>query len=109
VLAAGLSIDDALVIDADMTAAYNEIGYPISGDITLQLVPYTFSLVFNDSQSTSASLSASISQNDKIIVGVDITVTFDSADKEDVKSIVGNVVYGDLKVEIGRASCRGRV
>jgi uncharacterized protein YaiE (UPF0345 family) len=98
-LAADLTINEALVIDADATVAYNDYGDPVSGNISLQLVPYTFSLVFDDTASTSASLSASISEGGETIVGVDLTVTFDAADKEEVTSVSGSVQYGDLKVK----------
>jgi hypothetical protein len=98
-LSADLTINDELVIDVDFNVTYNDAGNPVSGDISVDLVPYTFSLVFDDSQSASASLAASISEDDNVIVGVDIVVTFDSADKEDVKSIAGNVIYGDLEVK----------
>lgn len=97
-LAADLTIDDALVIDADATVAYNDYGDPVSGNISLQMVPYTFNLIFDDTASTSASLSASISEGGETIVGVDLTIQFDSADKE-VKSVSGSVQYGDLKVK----------
>jgi len=98
-LAADLSIDEVLIIDADATVAYNDYGDPVSGNISLQLVPYTFSLVFDDTASTSASLIASISEGGEIIVGVDLTVTFDTADKENPTGISGSVQYGDLKVK----------
>ncbi len=98
-LAGDLTIDDELVIDADMTVAYNDFGDPISGDMSLLLVPYTFSLVFDDTASASSSLSASISKDDETIVGIDITVTFESADKEDLNTIAGSVQYGDLTVQ----------
>jgi hypothetical protein len=95
-LAADLSIDGALVIDADATVAYNDYGDPVSGNLSLQLVPYTFSLVFDDTASTAASLAASISEGGDTMVGIDLTVTFDGADKEEVRSVSGNVQYGDL-------------
>jgi len=98
-LAANLTIDDMLVIDVDATVSYNDYGDPVSGDLSVELVPYTFSLVFDDTQSTTASLVASISENNTAIVGVDIVITFDSAEKEEVNSIAGNVVYGDMRIE----------
>ena len=97
-LKADLTIDNALVIDADMAITYNDSGDPTSGNISFQLAPYTFSLVFDDTQSTSVPLIASISENGEIIAGVNTTVTFKSADKEDINEVSGSIQYGELSI-----------
>ena len=107
-ITADLSVDEELMVDLVFEAAYNDIGDPISADISLFINPYRFTLNFDDTNSLSASLSASISKNDNIIASVSVDVVFSNLEKEDVSVLEGFVQYLDLKIS-GRIDVAGLV
>jgi len=105
-ITADLSIDGELMVDLILEAAYNDFGDPVSADISLFVNPYRFTLNFDDTNNLSASLSASISKNDNIIVSVSVEVIFANQEKEDVSVLEGFVQYLDLKIS-GRIDVAG--
>ncbi|TRX56221.1 hypothetical protein FNH22_16415 [Fulvivirga sp. M361] len=98
-ISAELSVDETVQIKLDFAASYNTIGDPVSGNASLFLNPYNFTVNFDDSQSASATLSASITEGDAVITSADLTVTFQSADKEEVKEASGFVQYMNIKLQ----------
>ncbi len=105
-ITADLSIDGVLMIDLIFEAAYNDFGDPISADISLFINPYQFTLSFDDTNSLSTSLSASISKNDNILASVSVDVIFSNQEKEDVSVLEGFIQYLDLKLS-GRIDVAG--
>jgi len=97
-ITADLSIDGVLMVDLTFKAGYNDFADPVSGDISLLINPYRFTLSFNDTNSLSASLSASFSKNDDIIASVSADVIFSNQEKEDVSILEGFIKYLDLRI-----------
>ncbi|MBV6647136.1 MAG: hypothetical protein KI790_16885 [Cyclobacteriaceae bacterium] len=99
VIKADLSIDDSKFIDLDFEVDYSAEGIPVFADITMLVVPFTFSLDFDDTNSGTSSVSASISKDSELITAVSVEVIFVDAEKEEVKSIDGSVSYRALKIQ----------
>ncbi|MEQ8925346.1 MAG: hypothetical protein RLO81_06000 [Fulvivirga sp.] len=97
-LTADLSIDGTKQIELDFSAEYNTNGDPISGNISLFLNPYTFTVSLNNTNSTSTVGSISIKEDGETIMSTTTNITFVSAAKEEVKNIDGNVTYRNLKI-----------
>jgi len=99
VIRADLTVDEVLLVDLDLQLSYSSNGDPVSGNISLFLNPFRFSLIFDDSQSTVASLSASILKGEETIAAVELTVTFVNQEKEDVEKLEGFIQYRDVKLQ----------
>jgi len=98
ILVGSLTMDDELIIDLDLTISYNDYGDPLTGDVYLYLMPFTFNLSFDDSGSTAATLMASITKGEETIIAVDVELLFQDTQKEEFLSLEGFVQYRDLKV-----------
>ncbi len=99
VIAADLSIDGVEQISLDFSADYNSNGDPIAAAVELFLNPYTFAVAFDDSQTKTATGSASIKKAQETIVAVSLKVDFLSVQKEDVDLIDGFVQYRNMKIQ----------
>jgi len=107
-IAADLSVDGNLMVDLAFETTYNQIGSPLVADFSLFINPYNFELTFNDSNNLSASLSASISKHEDVIVSVSADVVFVDETKDEVSVLEGFVQYLDLKIS-GRIDVTGIV
>jgi hypothetical protein len=94
-----LKVDDVVVIELDYEVSWTEDGMPKKANVSLLLKPFTFSLKFDDTFPTTASLLSTVYLNDEIIVGVDLNVDFETEAKEDVKLLTGGVQYRKLEIK----------
>lgn len=86
------------IIDLDFIVNYDVEGNPEVADIYLLVKPFALDINFDDSQTSTTSLEASLLLEGENLVGVDVDVEFDSNDKLEPKSISGSVSYLTLKI-----------
>jgi hypothetical protein len=101
VIQASLAVDGEEVASLDLNIDWDEEGFPLMADITVELVPFTGNLTFDVSGAMVSTVSASIFHNDDILLATSVTVTYDDASKseESIETIVGYVQVRDVKLE----------
>lgn len=103
-IAGNITVDGTEVLKINATANYNSIGDPESGNIALYIIPFDYVLTFDDTNTTSSTGSFSMTKGSENIIGTALTIVFQSADKQEVKSANGEVSYrttalkGDIDV-----------
>ena len=97
-LEANLSVDEVEVVNLAFAVSYTADGVPNQAAITLFLTPFTYSVTFNDANSTSSSGSASVSKNDETIYGVSATVTWADSDKEEANQVDGTITVREYSI-----------
>ena len=100
-LEASILIGEQTVSSIDLSADWDDYGFPLEADITLASSPYTANLSFDVSGSTSNTLAFSVLNGNETLVAASVTVKYeDSSKSEDaVKSIQGFVQLTTLKVK----------
>lgn len=93
-----LKVDDVTYIELDFEVNWSSEGFPEKADVSLLVKPFTFVLSFDDTFAKSASLLTSISLDNDLVVGVDLTVEFETDAKEEPVYFEGSVNYRDLKI-----------
>ncbi|WP_421763317.1 hypothetical protein [Ekhidna sp.] len=93
-----LKVDDVTYIELDFEVNWSSTGFPEKADVTLLVKPFTFVLSFDDTFAKSASLLTSISLEESLVVGIDLTVEFETDAKEEPVYFEGSVSYRDLKI-----------
>jgi hypothetical protein len=99
VLAADLSVNGDELVTLDLEIDWNSHGDPESAYVSLFVKPYTFVVDFDDTQSTSSMLAASIDKGTTSVASVSVKVDYTSAEKEDVTLLDGYVTYGVVKID----------
>ncbi|MEO9482334.1 MAG: hypothetical protein ABJG47_02770 [Ekhidna sp.] len=94
-----LKVDDVTLVELDYTVNWVSSGFPEKANVTLFIHPFGFSINFDDTFPTTASLLASISIDNENIIGIDLDVTYENESKENPNAIEGNVQYRGLKIE----------
>jgi hypothetical protein len=100
-LEAALLINDTEVASLDLTITWHEDGFPISGDVTLEVAPYKATVSFDDSGATTSVLSVSFLKNQEILVATSATAKYKDSSKSEasLQSIDGFVQFRELKIE----------
>ncbi|MEM9391382.1 MAG: hypothetical protein AAGA02_12965 [Bacteroidota bacterium] len=98
-LNADLSVDGTTQVSVDLLVDYNDSGDPVSLNGSLFVNPYTFTVTFNDTQATVSTLTASITEGSNVITSADLTVTFETSDKEELIAVSGFVQYLNIKLQ----------
>ncbi|MEQ9466301.1 MAG: hypothetical protein RLN88_02760 [Ekhidna sp.] len=93
-----LKIDGETLVELDFEVNWSSTGDPEKADITLFISPFTFDLNFDDTFEKSSSLLASVSIDNEPIVGIDLDVEYESADKEEPLLLEGFVQYRGIKI-----------
>lgn len=99
VIAADLSVDEVELITLDLEINWSSKGEPETASVDLFVKPFSFTLNFDDSESATAELEASIDNGTESIVAVSVKVDYTSAEKEDVKLVDGFVSYRAIKID----------
>jgi hypothetical protein len=100
-------IDASVLVDGTEVASLNvdidwdDNGFPLSGELTATVVPFTATVSFDVSGSTKNTLSASLTKNTETLFATSISVLYSSATKseETLKSIDGFVQLKNLKLD----------
>ena len=93
-----LAVDEVTYITLTASANWLDDGLPESASVDLFLSPFRFNMNFDDSNAISSSLSASLTKEATTLMGVDLNVDFNSAEKVEPANIDGFVEYGGLKL-----------
>jgi hypothetical protein len=101
VIQASLAVDGEEVASLDLNIGWDDDGFPLTADITVELVPFTGNLSFDVSATMVSTVSASILRNDDIMLATSVTVNYDDASKseESIETIEGFVQVRDVKLE----------
>ncbi|MEQ9405360.1 MAG: hypothetical protein RIM99_17355 [Cyclobacteriaceae bacterium] len=101
---ANLTIDGGdPVIDLSFVVNYDSNGNPELADIYLAVLPFALDVSFNNTNASSTSLDASLLLEGENLLGIDVTVEFDSDEKLEPVSISGEVSYRNLRI-VGNAN-----
>ncbi len=100
-LKATLDVNQTEVASIDLEIEWDELGFPLSGSVTLAVSPYTASVSFNDAASTSSSITASFIKGDRTLIAISVTANYtdDSKSEESLSNLDGYVQFLDLKVQ----------
>ena len=97
-ISSGLFVDDVEVISLFLVAQWSDDGFPNVANIDLEVVPFSYSLGFDNLGATTSSLLSSLKLRGAEILGIDVDVEFESVLKEEPVIIEGLVRYYNLKV-----------
>jgi hypothetical protein len=100
ILKASLLVDATEVASIDYHIEWSEDGFPTSADVTVFVTPFTASISFSGTATTS-SLSTSLKKGSKVIIATSVTVKYDNETKdgESLNKIEGYVQFQSLKVQ----------
>ncbi len=98
-LDANLLVNGNEVASVDFTASYNEEADPVTVNLALNLLPFTYALTFYDAGSNTSSVSASVSRGDRVIMGAGVDVTYAGPLKLVVNEISGDVTILSVSVD----------
>lgn len=93
-----LKVDGETYISLSASANWSSDGFPEKASVDLLVSPFNFLLEFDDTNSQSSSVSASLSKDGVTLMGVDVNVAFESLDKEEPTDIEGFVQYSNIKL-----------
>ena len=101
VLQATLFVNEQAVASLDLDINWDENGFPLSADITLAVSPFTASVSFDDSGSTTSTISVSLMRDQQTIIATSVTATYKDSSKseESLKTVDGYVQFRELKLQ----------
>ncbi|MEO1254318.1 MAG: hypothetical protein AAFY41_05465 [Bacteroidota bacterium] len=94
-----LTVDGVEYLSLDLSIEWTENGYPVKANASLNVVPFTMSLSFDDTQARISEASSSITKNGNILIAIDTKLTFLSENKEEVTKVEGGVQYANMKIQ----------
>jgi hypothetical protein len=100
-LTAFLFVNDVKAVSLHLESAWDELGFPLTVDITLSIDEFKLDIAFDDSGATTSSLSVSLLRNTETVVATSVTVKYgdDSKSEESLKTIEGFVQLKNLKLQ----------
>jgi hypothetical protein len=98
---ASLFVNNVKQASLDLDIDYDDLGFPQTAEIEVMVTPFTATLSFDVTASTSSTLSFSILQNQETLVATSVIVKYSSATKseDDLQSIEGYVQMKNLKLQ----------
>jgi hypothetical protein len=101
VLKAALFVESTEVASLDLDVEWGDDGFPLSGDLTAIVVPFTASVSFDVTASTKNTLTASLVRNQETLFATSIAVLYSTSAKteQDLKSIEGFVQLKNLTLK----------
>jgi hypothetical protein len=101
VIQASLKVAAEEVASLDLNIDWDEDGFPLAADITVELVPYTGNLSFDVSASTSSTVSAFVKKGTETLIATSVTVNYSNSTKseESIETIEGYVQVKDVKLQ----------
>jgi hypothetical protein len=101
VINASLFVNEVKQAELDLNIDYDDAGFPLSADIEVMVTPFTASLTFDVSNSTSSTISFSLLNNQQTVIATSVTVKYADASKseESLSSLEGFVQFKNLKLQ----------
>lgn len=98
---ASLSVANVKKAGLELNIDYDDAGFPLSADIEVMVSPFTATLKFDVSASTSSTLSFNLKNNQETVLGTTVTVKYADSSKseESLKSLEGFVQFKNLKLQ----------
>ena len=93
-----LKVGEETLIELDFEVNWSEEAMPVKADVSLLVKPFTFTIKFDDTFATAASLLSSIYIDEELIIGIDLDVQFEDNTKEEPVYFEGSVSYRTLKI-----------
>lgn len=92
-------VDGVVQAEVDLTAQYGADGQAVYANFSVSLTPYTFNLTLDDRNSSTSSVSESLSKAGKILIGFELKATYNSSLKSDenISKVNGNVQLMNIK------------
>ncbi len=91
-------VEEDPIIDLVFAVNYDTNGNPETADISLDVIPFALEVDFDDTETSTTSLAVTLLLEGENLVGVDVDVEFDTADKLEPVFIEGYVQYLRLKI-----------
>lgn len=100
-LEAAIRVNGAEKASLELEIAYDDAGFPVAADITLAVAPFAANLSFDNSGSTTSSLSVSLTKSNETIVATSVTVKYTDSSKseESLSKIEGYVQLKNMKLQ----------
>jgi hypothetical protein len=100
-ITANLFVNNVKQASLNLDVDYDDLGFPLTADIEVMVTPFTATLLFDVSGSTSSTLSFSVLQNQETVLATTVKVNYSDASKteESLKSIEGFVQVKNLKLQ----------
>jgi hypothetical protein len=101
VLKASLFVNSVKVSYLDLAVNWDEKGFPLTASITFNVTPYTATVSFDVSNSTSSSLKFSLLKDQQTLIATNVTVKYKDSSKseESLKSVEGFVQFKNMKLQ----------
>jgi hypothetical protein len=100
-LEASLFVNESKKASVDLNIDYDDAGFPVTANIEVMVTPYTASLSFDVTASTSSTISFSLLQNQDILIATNVVVNYSDASKteESLSVLEGYVQFKNLKLQ----------
>lgn len=100
-ITAALLVDGVQAASLDYDASWDGTGFPVTIKVILVVNDFTMSVSFDDTGSTSTTVSTSLLHNDETIVASSVTIQYSDASKssESLSLVEGFVQFKNLKVQ----------
>lgn len=101
VIQASLAVNEEEVASLDLNITWDEAGFPLTADITIELAPYSGTLSFDVSGTLISTVAASIRHNNEVLLATSVTVNYDNASKseESIEMIHGFIQVRNITLE----------
>lgn len=101
VIKAALFVNNSKKAELDLNIDYDDAGFPLTADIEVTVTPFSATLSFDVSASTSSTLSFSLKNNQETMIATSVTVKYADSSKseESLKSLEGFVQFSNLKLQ----------
>ena len=92
-------VDGIVQGELDLTAQYGTDGQTIYAKFSVSLIPYTFDLTLDDRNSSTSSVSESLSKSGKTLIGFEVKATYNSSVKSDenISKVSGYIQLMSIK------------
>lgn len=101
VLKAALFVNDVKKASIDLAAEWDEYGFPLSAEISVMVTPFTATVSFDVTGSTTSTVSMSLQRDQETLVAISVIVRYDDSSKseESLTQVEGYVQFRNLKLQ----------
>jgi hypothetical protein len=98
---ASLFVNNVKKAGLDLSIDYDALGFPVTADVEVMVTPFTATLSFDVSNSTSSTIAFSMLKDQSTLVATNVTVKYADSSKseESLTAIEGFVQFKNLKVQ----------
>jgi hypothetical protein len=100
-LKATIKVDNETVSAIDLAMEYDDNGFPLLANISFSATPYTATLTFDDSNTTTSTIGATLLNGNETLLATSVSVKYEDESKseESLKLVTGFVQVNSLKLQ----------